>query len=196
MKHTFPCLAMVLACASSYADDISLGQPGYGGSGCPAGSVSAVLSPDAKTLSMLFDQYTIEIGGTSGKTFDRKSCNIAIPVHVPQGRSVSVLQVDYRGFNHLPRGASSRFNVEYFFAGSQGPAFTRSFTGPLDSDYAISNLLTADSIVWSACGVDVNLRTNSSIRARTSGNAEAVSSIDSEDVKAAIIYSLQWRQCN
>jgi len=27
-----------------------------------------------------------------------KSCNVAIPVHVPQGFSVSVLQVDYRGF--------------------------------------------------------------------------------------------------
>ena len=111
-------------------------------------SASAVLSPDNKTLSMLFDQYQLQVGGTSGKSFDRKSCNIAIPVHVPQGYSVSVLQVDYRGFNHLPRNASSQFSVEYFFAGSRGPTFNRGFRGPLDTDYTITNLLAATATVW------------------------------------------------
>jgi hypothetical protein len=67
------------------AGDISLGKPGYGGTGCPEGTVSATLSPDAKSLSLLFDHYQISVGGATGKSFDRKSCNIAIPVHVPQG---------------------------------------------------------------------------------------------------------------
>ena len=52
----------------AYADDISLGQPGYGGSGCPDASVSATLSPDAKSLSLLFDAYQVEAGGVTGKT--------------------------------------------------------------------------------------------------------------------------------
>src|SRR3982750_1792818 len=51
----------------AHADDISLGQPGYGGTGCPGGSVSATLSPDAKSLSILFDQYQVEAGGDTGK---------------------------------------------------------------------------------------------------------------------------------
>src|SRR3954467_15421199 len=89
----------------AHADDISLGGPGYGGTGCPSGSVSTTLSPDAKSLSLLFDSYQTEAGGDTGKTFDRKSCNIAIPVHVPQGLSISVLAVDYRGYNNLPLGA-------------------------------------------------------------------------------------------
>jgi hypothetical protein len=177
------------------ADDISLGVPGYGGSGCPAGSVSATLSPDQKALSLLFDQYQVAAGGTSGVSFDRKSCNVAIPVHVPQGVSVSVLAVDYRGFNHLPIQGTSQFNVEYFFAGGRGPAFRKSFYGPLDSDYLISNKIVAEGLVWSGCGVDVNLRTNSSMRINTSNNAEALATIDSEDINAAIIYHLQWRTC-
>ena len=93
--------------AVAHADDIKLGVPGYGGSGCPSNSVSATLSPDSKSLSLLFDEYIVQAGGDTGKSLDRKTCNVAIPVHVPQGRSVSVLAIDYRGFNQLPRGARS-----------------------------------------------------------------------------------------
>jgi hypothetical protein len=176
-------------------DDIALGEPGYGGTGCPGGSVSATLSPDAKSLSLLFDAYAVEAGGDTGKTFDRKSCNVAIPVLVPQGLSISVLAIDYRGYNNVPLGANSQFNVEYFFAGARGPTFTRRFNGPKDEDYLIHNELTAQAIVWSACGADVNLRTNSSIRVTTTGNKQALATVDSEDVSAAIVYLLQWKQC-
>lgn len=195
MKTVLAAAAIILTSTVAHADDISLGVPGFGGSGCPAGSVSATLSPDQKALSLLFDEYQVAAGGTTGKSFDRKSCNVAIPVHVPNGLSVSVLAVDYRGFNHLPSGGASQFNVEYFFAGGQGPAFRKSFYGPLDSDYTISNQIVAQSMVWSGCGDDVNLRTNSSMRVRTSNNAEAMATVDSEDVNAAIVYHLQWRTC-
>jgi hypothetical protein len=179
----------------AHADDIRLGQPGYGGTGCPDGSVSATLSPDQKSLSLLFDTYQAEAGGDTGKSFDRKSCNVAIPVHVPQGLSVSVLAIDYRGYNNVPKGASTDFNVEYFFAGQQGPSFKKTFKGPIDDDYLIQNKLTAQSIVWSACGADVNLRTNTSIRVTTKANAQALATVDSEDVNAAVVYGLQWKKC-
>lgn len=196
MKKLILAFSAVVLSAPVFADDISLGQPGYGGTGCPAGTVSATLSPDAKSLSLLFDQYQVAVGGTSGKAFDRKSCNIAIPVHVPQGMSVSVLKIDFRGFNHLPKMATSQFNVEYFFAGTRGPSYQKIFRGALDEDYLINNELTVQSIVWSGCGADVNLRTNSSIRVKTTNNSEAMASIDSEDVRGGIIYQLQWRSCS
>ena len=188
--------ALMLSAPVFAADDISLGEPGYGGTGCPAGTVSATLSPDAKSLSLLFDEYQVAVGGQTGKSFDRKSCNIAIPVHVPQGLSVSVLKIDYRGFNQLPQSATSQFNVEYFFAGMRGPSYKKVFRGPLAEDYLINNNLTVEAIVWSGCGADVNLRTNSSMRVQTVSNREAMSSIDSQDVNAGIIYQLQWRKCS
>ena len=187
--------ALVIAGPAS-ADDISLGTPGYGGTGCPAGTVSTVLSPDAKSLSLIFDQYEVSAGGTTGRSYDRKSCNVAIPVHVPNGYSVSVLSVDYRGFNHVPVRGYSQFNVEYFFAGGRGPAFRKTFYGPLDSDYTISNQLVAEAMVWSPCGADVNLRTNASMRVNTYNNAEASATVDSEDVNAAIVYHFQMRTCH
>ena len=81
--------------AAHAEEPITLGEPGYGGTGCPGGSVSATLSPDATSLSLLFDSYQVEAGGETGKKFDRKSCNIAIPVHVPHGISISILSIDY-----------------------------------------------------------------------------------------------------
>jgi len=174
---------------------ITLGTPGYGGTGCPGGSVSATLSPDATSLSLLFDSYVVEAGGDTGKTFDRKACNVAIPVHVPQGLSIAVLAIDYRGYNNFQAGSNSQFNVEYFFAGARGPTFSKTFNGPKDENYLIQNKLTAQTTVWSACGADVNLRTNSSIRVTTKQNKQALATVDSEDVSAAIVYQLQWKKC-
>jgi hypothetical protein len=190
------CSLMAMS-AAAVADDIRLGEPSYGGTGCPAGTASVSLSPDSKALSILFDQYVVEAGRATGKRLERKSCNVAIPVHVPQGLSVSVFKVDYRGFNSLPAGANSEFNVEYFFAGSRGPLYSRKFYGPLDADYTLTNNLLATAQVWSPCGADVILRTNSSMRVNTNIRQEqTLATVDSADIEAGLIYHLQWRRCN
>ena len=196
MKKTMILIAALAASWPAYAQQsITLGEPTYGGTGCPGGTVSTVLSPDATSLSILFDQYFVEAGQAVGRSFDRKSCNIAIPVGVPQGLSVSIIAVDYRGFNALPSGGRSTFQVEYFFAGTRGPTFARNFNGPLTDDYLIRNELTAAALVWSACGADVILRTNSSLRVTTTAGRDALATVDTEDVSAALVYLLQWRQC-
>ncbi|WP_127716168.1 DUF4360 domain-containing protein [Halobacteriovorax sp. HLS] len=185
-----------LAAPAMASGDIQLGEPGYGGTGCPAGTASTVLSPDNKSLSIIFDEFLVEAGGETGKRLDRKSCNIAIPVHVPQGLSVSVIDVDYRGYMMLPRGANARFSAEYFFAGARGPRYNKTFRGEMDDDYMISNTLAVVGQVWSPCGKDVNLRVNSSMTVRTNSRKhEALSTVDSADFNAGIVYKLQWKKC-
>ena len=71
-KNLLLCAAMLLSAPVFAVDGITLGEPGYGGTGCPSGSVSATLSPDATSLSLLFDKYQVAVGGTTGKSFDRK----------------------------------------------------------------------------------------------------------------------------
>lgn len=189
-------VAMLMSVAAK-ADDISLGLPAYGGTGCPAGTVDAVLSPDNKVLSVLFDGFVAEAGRSSGKTMDRKSCNLAVPVHVPQGFSVSLISVDYRGFVSVPSGAEARFSAEYFFGGSTGPKVNNIFRGPQDQDYTLTDNLLATALVWSPCGADVNLRVNTSMLARTNWRRDDVlATVDSADVQAGILYHLQWRRCN
>lgn len=176
---------------------IRLGQPAYGGTGCPGGSASATLSPDETALSILFDSYVAEAGASVGKTLDRKSCNISVPVQVPQGYSVAIFQVDYRGFNLIPgRGAYTRLDTEYFWAGSRGPRFSRVYSGPQTDNYTQSDGLIAQTLVWTPCGASVNLRVNSSVMAKTNGLMEdTMITVDSADLTSGLIYHLQWRRC-
>ncbi len=189
-------IASALGSASTASANIGLqlGMPGYGGTGCPANSASVTLSPDQSSLSILFDQYVVEAG--NGRQFDRKSCNIAIPVRVPQGYSISVFQVDYRGFNSLPAGARSTFNVDYFFAGSRAVRQSKTFWGPSANLYELTDHLTAEAVVWSACGAETNLRVNTNMFVQTNRRGElAMSTVDSADVTSGLVYHISWRRC-
>jgi hypothetical protein len=186
---------LATAVAASAQDTIQLGHPAYGGNGCPSGSASATLTPDGRSLSVIFDQFVTEAGPATGRTLDRKSCNIAVPVHVPNGFSVSILAVDYRGFVALPTGATARLQAEYFFAGAQGPRFVQDFRGRIDQDYTFNNTLGVQAMVWSPCGADVNLRVNASMMVRNTTRQDALATVDSADFNAGIIYQVQMRRC-
>jgi Domain of unknown function (DUF4360) len=186
--------AMTAVSLNAHAQQIRLGSPAYGGTGCPAGTASITLSPDQTALSILFDGYVAEAGGS--RRVDRKSCNISVPVQVPSGYSVAVFQVDYRGFNSIPRGAQSRLDAEYFWAGSRGPRIARSWVGPINDSYTVSDGLIASTMVWTPCGASVNLRVNTSMMAQSNARAEqTLATVDSADISAGLIYHLQWRRC-
>ena len=177
-------------------NDVQLGSPEHAGTGCPMGTVAAVLSPDAKELSILFDNYVAEAGGSTGRTIDRKNCTFAVPVHIPQGYSVSVISVDYRGFYSLPAGAQAKFSSQLFFAGDAETPLTRTFTGPSDNEYLLSTGLFNGNVVWSRCGDDVIMRGNTSMFVRNSNpSIEALATVDSADISAGLLFQLQWRHC-
>ncbi|MEY4615847.1 MAG: hypothetical protein RJB66_807 [Pseudomonadota bacterium] len=181
---------------SAHASQLRLGAPSYGGTGCPAGSASVNVSPDDSAVSILFDSYVTEAGYTTNRSVDRKACNITIPVQVPQGYSVSVFQVDYRGFNAVPRGASTRFDAEYFWAGSRGPRLSKTFLGPINDNYSLTDMIRANTLVWAPCGASVNLRVNTSMMAKTNANFEqTMGTVDSADITSGLIYRLQWKRC-
>jgi hypothetical protein len=181
---------------ADWFDDVRLGNPEYGGTGCPAGTAAVAISPDAKALSILFDQFVVEAGGGTGKTLERKNCNLAVPVHVPQGYSVSIFQIDYRGFNSLPYGSYSRFNVEYFFAGTAGPGYEKQFNGRIEDEFMIRNSLVASAVVWSDCGQSVILRANTGMLVRTNNLQQAAySSVDSIDISSGLVFNLKWKRC-
>lgn len=196
MKKLLSLMFLTAALTSTaHAGGIELGEPGYAGKGCPAGSASVTLAPDNKSLSILFDEYYVEAGGR--KKLQRKNCSIAIPVHVPQGFSVSLIDVDYRGYVSVPRGGRARFSASYFFAGQRGPRFTKNFRGGFDDDYLIQNKLGVYASVWSACGADVNLRVNTAMLLKTNRQGDdAIATVDSADVSAGMVYHLKWKKCH
>lgn len=192
---SFAFFLLCLGLNAHAADGIRLGDVQYGGTGCPGGTASVALSPDGSSLSILFDSYTVEAAGR--RTIDRKNCNIAIPIHVPQGYSYSVVALDYRGFLGLPYGGRAQLSVNYFLAGQgQGVRTVKNFTAADNGEYLKTDRLGLESIVWTACGADTVLRSNTSLFAQTNSRGDqALATVDSVDVNAGIIYQLQWKRC-
>jgi len=189
-------MGILLAAMASEAQ-LRLGQPSYGGTGCPAGTASVNVAPGDEAISILFDQFVAEAGNTTARRIDRKACNVSIPVAVPQGYSVAIFSVDYRGFVAVPRGGNIRLDSEYFWAGSRGPRISRAWNGPANDNYTVTDNLMATSLVWAPCGASVNLRINASMMAQANQAMEqTIGSVDSADVSSALIYHLQWRKCN
>lgn len=195
MKFASVLFSLLAMSAVAQADTLQLGVPAYGGTGCPAGSASVSLSPDQTQISMLFDSYVVQAG--NGVAFDRKNCNIAVPVHVPQGFSVAVFGIDYRGFTGLPAGGRANLSVDYFLAsGGRGVHTSKTFMGPQATDYLKHDDLGVESIVWTACGADTILRANTSMLVQTNASSQqAMATVDSADIDAGLIYHLQWRRC-
>lgn len=190
-------LIAVLSGAAQAQSGIVLGRPAYGGTGCPAGTASVTLSPAEDAISILFDQFVAEAGYTTGRRVDRKSCNLSIPVKVPQGYSVSVFKTDYRGFNLIPDfGAYNRLDTEYFWAGIRGPRYSKVYSGPTNENYTQSNGILVSAMIWSPCGASVTLRVNSSIMSQSNNRMEeTMMTVDSQDITSGFIYHIQWRQC-
>jgi Domain of unknown function (DUF4360) len=157
----------------------------YAGSGCPVNSASVSVSPDGQELSVLFDKFAA-IGNSP--TESRKSCNLSIPIKIPQGFQVSLYDADYRGY--VAPATQATLRSEYFFAGSRGPVFQRTFNGETNYDARDSLATVAD--VWSGCGDSVNMRVNASMSARGKGMA----TVDSFDLAhRGLVYHVKYRAC-
>lgn len=197
MTKSFLLTALALITASAaQASSIRLGTPSYGGTGCPGGSASVSVSPDNSAISILFDQFITEAGNTTGRRLDRKSCNLSVPVQVPNGYSVAVFQVDYRGYNAVPRGAYNRFESEYFWAGARGPKITRQFNGPINDSYTLTDDLVARTVVWTPCGASVNLRVNASMLSMSNSRMEqTLGTVDSIDLSSGLVYHIRFQRC-
>ena len=195
LKHVIAAaIALVALCDTALAaPGLKLGKPAYGGPGCPAGTASAAVTGGGTQLTVKFSRYRVMAGGSSGKSFDRKACSLAIPVAVPAGYSVAVLSVDLSGYTELPAGASATFRLEEFLPGGQGPVFSRDVAGPKKGKFTASSKAVAT--VWSACGTSVSMRTNTSLLVRAAGGKSASASVRSQDVSTAIVYRLKYRRC-
>jgi hypothetical protein len=164
----------------------------YGGSGCPEGTASVVII--GNSLSMLFDEYVAQT--YPGYRTSRMSCNFAVALRVPAGYTIALLKIDYRGFADIPSGGIGRFRAEYFWAGSSGPVYSRTFWPGFFGDWIDTDYV--GGAVWSPCGTDVIARGNTSAVARKSSPSssyEAELSVDSLDLQAGVIYYFAWDYC-
>ena len=188
-------ISAIMTASIAAQAQISLGQPAYGGTGCPAGSASATLTDDGSILSILFDQFVTE--ASAARRIDRKNCSLRIPVNVSNGYQVALIAFDYRGFAAIPYGASGVLDASYSYIGQRIPArFSKTFRGGTNSNYSVTNELISTTVTWSPCGRQVMLEASVSARATSNASGQqTMLTVDSVDVTAGLLFQVQFRRC-
>ncbi|GEM_PF-735677 len=180
---------------------LSMLTPSYAGTGCPQGTASTILSPDGKSLTVIFDAYIAQANASLPR--DQKGCQINIPFQVPAGYQVQVVKMDYRGFANLPQGSRSTFGAGFRYLEIDGrttpnPRVLRArvFQGPRQSEFKLTSILRGAR--FSPCGTNFILAAESMLNVAANRQGEdAFATVDSLDgVALPVVYSLRWKRCS
>ena len=164
---------LALSASSAGARDpipaISMGEIGYGGSGCPDGTATIVTNDARTSATLSLSDYSV---GDANRSLDRKTCALAIPAEVPAGVAVAIRGISIIGTTDLPDGIEATLGFEAFVAGDTGETSDLTLTGPRTGHWYRTIVVPWDKLVWTGCGVDSNLRVNTSLRTRGKENAK------------------------
>jgi hypothetical protein len=181
------------------------------GTGCPAGTVAASITPDGSTMELTFSAFDASAGGGTPVSQERKNCAISFTLHVPGGLTYALAQADYNGFAQLDPGVTATEKTTYYIAGS--PATTATFSTVLtattptadggnyvDGDnYSRTDQFGLASLVWAPCGVDSIAIVNSSVNVNNAATAGHTGygyiSLDEMDFGAAVVFHFNWQHC-
>jgi hypothetical protein len=198
-------------------------RPNFGGNGCPDGSMQVVFAPDNLSFSILFDKFVAQVedaqgqpgqvpGGRMGRDWgrgagkrDAMSCDILLPMQIPEGMQMEITRVDYRGFAGLPQGARGALSSTLNFLDRRGGDRSRinlryQFAGPLAENYEISSGSLAPNgqppqTEVSPCGGNVQLRIRNQLQIMSPQRQQASLTLDSIDGSGNTVYYVNWRQC-
>lgn len=179
----------------AHAQSLTMESVKFAGSGCPAGTVDASLSPDGRALSVLFSAFTIEGVGAA-----EKNCQIIAQMRAPKGYRVHMAHADLRGFNALPVGSQSRFDTTIRFTDwrnwSKTQSLTQNFSGPVADGFFVQTETPYSR--WGNCGgmlFYIVLDTRFVMQNPTT--EAALLSLDSSDILSgpASVYHLELDSC-
>ncbi len=198
-------LASIWAEAQTVADPIAITSVRLEGTGCEETTAAVSISPDAKDLSVLFDNYTVDIGeGSSNPTLLRaqKNCHIFIDLHTPKDVQFAFKAVDYRGFVTLPASAWAFHRFTYVSPNQQIVSMREaSIQGASNQDYTVHVEQRPERMTWSPCGVEnqkIQLVSQLGVQffPRSTDRSIAQISLDSADASFRQNFSIEWRKCN
>lgn len=198
-------LASLFAEADTVPEEASILAVAVQGSGCEQTTAALSLSPDAKDLSVLFDNYSVEIGNGSANpslTTAKKNCTIQIDMNIPLGWQFAFRAVDYRGFMAIPASAWA-FHRFTYVAPNQLISSLReaSLNGPVNKDYAVHFEQRKERMTWSPCGQSqqrLQLISQLGVQffPRSTDRSLAQISLDSADASFRQNFAIEWRKCN
>jgi hypothetical protein len=186
------------ALAQPTPSDVYITHIDYAGTGCPAGTVAGSISTDLTAFNLIFDSFVAEAGPGVPMLQSRKNCQLNVHMHIPQGWSLTVNTVDFRGYAQLADKVVGTQRSTYYFGGSlQQVSAETILTGELEEDYVIRDVVPVFQQVWSACGINRPLNINTQVKVNNSKNPSGygMMTTDSIDGQVQQVYSLSWKPC-
>lgn len=179
------------------ADQVYIQNLSYAGTGCPAGTASSYISPDAQAFTIAFDQFVAVTGPSVSFVESRKNCRLLVDLRFPQGWTYAIFRADYRGFAALDRYVYGLQRSYYYFQGTLNQVPLRTtLRGPYNNDYLISDTLGLETVVWHPCGARRALNIDSSVQVRSySYGSQGLMTVDSIDGEVEHTYHVRWRRC-
>ena len=185
-------------------DPVSVSVVESTGSGCAAGTTTAVMAPDNTTFTVTYSgTYMARVGNGAAPTDIRKNCHLDLRFGVPPGITFDVGKADYRGATHLAAGTSASSRGNFYLQGTPPTQQSiHSFTSPLDGSWEVSDTIAIALTVgppYPTCpgSSDLNINTELRIAAGTSDPATDPSyiSLDSTNGNGATTYYIYWQPC-
>lgn len=176
------------------------------GDGCPQGTVSAAVTPDQTTVSLLFDQLLTDVPASPSPLVVRRSCNVTLSVRFPGQYRVAIVGSDINGFVHIPAGATSSISVKHWSIYDMGGRLAskmnieKRYVGPVEENVQMLSRFP-DVPLWSQCGTQFRgpmdfpfMTINIDINSTNQNPAEnLLAAIDSMDFSASgLTYHLAW----
>jgi hypothetical protein len=168
----------------------------YGGTGCPQGTVGTSVSDDRTVFTLIYDMFIASSGSGVPVVENKKSCELNLNFHIPQGFSLSIVNLTNRGYAQLAAGQTGEVKSLVSIGNSTKElSFDTDFVGPVVKDYTITDRLSMYGLVWSACGTSVPLHMDNSITIGGNTSVQGQLTLDSTDGKVSQEYGLIWKRC-
>ncbi len=153
--------------ADSFKKIFSIQQLKFAGTGCPTNAVGTLAEFDFERniLDFKFSKYNIVrnelVTQLSDSFIGRKDCTVVLPFVLPQGKKLTVTQIDFSTKFEVNRGDKVSLTNEVFFAGLTKPRITKASPQFLENTQG-RLLLRRDEVLKSECGQSGLLRVNTS----------------------------------
>lgn len=176
----------------------------YQGNGCPGGSVSATFAPAYNQFSVLYSDFTAQVGDSIKK--DHVSCDITMRLRLPPGTALSVDGADFRGFVFLEPGVIARHKIDFQIGPDKLSTFgfdREPFRGPIETSYFLRAERPNHKPAKLHChgkgkGKDelkIKIRTNVKLHGG-SPESQGLMTVDSADGQVEQRYLVSLKKCN
>ena len=204
IKNLLTITALLLVTTEVFAQSVVIRGVRLSGSGCLNSSANASITPDGQLLSLLFDNYSAEIGIGSqnpNMTQIKKDCRVLIDIDVPFGMQYAIEGTEYRGFAALPASAYGFHRFTQVIANQMPPSMREAqLKGPVSGNYEVKVAQKPGRSPFSTCNkpqqtIELISELMVSYLPNSRDRAMAMINLDSIDTGINSRFKLSWRPC-